>query len=387
VKIKLLADAASPLVTRGTHRLHIGAQEHTVRVVFSSPPIAAGESGFCELRSQEPIVAEFGQRFILRRLSPVQTIGGGEIVDPQVTPYRRLRDLEPIAARLCDLDPSARLAAFLEHEDFDRLNQSTLTTRLGIDPANRDRLIERLTKAKELAQLPGSPPVVIHVKRKERLERLIVARVDREIRRRAPSRSVERSIVAHACRRFAGPNVVQALLERMLAVETLVRVGDKIGLPGRTAQLTKAQRATLSGFLKELEKTGLSPPLTADYAKSVGVPLKELETLVKTALEDELIVSVGPGYFASPAAIAGAIDRLIDQIVKVGPSTVAQLKDVWGISRKYAVPLCEYFDIIHVTKRAGDLRDLGPAARPRPTSVSSTSDNSTSNDSADRQGL
>src|SRR5690606_41200887 len=82
----------------------------------------------------------------------------------------------------------------------------------------------------------------------------------------------------------------------------------------------------------------------------------------RVACEDDLLVRMGDGLYLPLEVADRARQQTVDHLRSNGPATVAQLRDVWGVSRKYAVPFCEYFDSVGVTLRKDDLRELGPHA-------------------------
>jgi selenocysteine-specific elongation factor len=310
------------------------------------------------------VLAEYGQRFILRQLSPVVTIGGGRILDPAIPPFTRLKALSEYAELLGHDDPGRRLAGFLEQRDLADVDGPALARRLGIDPDERDALVADLRGAKKLLVLPRG--VSIHRARRDALAKSIIAAFGRELKRRQPLRSLERATLLTVCRRLAPGSVVDAMIDDLLDRQLLVKVGDRVGLPGQRASLTKQQQQILAKLLDACRQGGLGPPLVADFSRDAHLPIKDVELLARVAVEDDLLVRVGDGFFADPQALGDAARRTADHLHAHGPATVAQLRDLWGVSRKYAVPLCEYFDAIGVTRRSGDLREPGTPSQPPP---------------------
>jgi selenocysteine-specific elongation factor len=95
-----------------------------------------------------------------------------------------------------------------------------------------------------------------------------------------------------------------------------------------------------------------------ELSKSFGLKLPDVEQLLNLWVEDAMLIRIGDGLCFTPEALDGARQRCVDQINENGPSTMAELRDTWGVTRKFAVPLCEYFDSIGVTIRDGDVRTV-----------------------------
>jgi selenocysteine-specific elongation factor len=351
---------ARRLKDRQLVRLHLGTKEATVRVILKGVVIEPGETRFAELRSREPVLADHDQRFILRLLSPVETVGGGRVLDPAIPPYRRIRSLEDAGQRLASAEPLDRLDAWLEEQDWVDASPMQIASRLGIGPEGQQALLDKLLRDKKLVKLSKGP--IVHRQRRERLGDAIVARCEREIRKRQPSRAVERSVLMQACRRLATETMIDALVDDLFSREKLVKVGDKIGPPGRAASLTKNQQKFLDQLVRSAREQGAAPPLVAEQAKALNAPLKELDNLARVAEEDGLLVRVGDGCYYDPAALERLARHVAERLAEGRTATVAELRDLWGVSRKHAVPLCEYFDAGGVTMRQGDVRVLGPNA-------------------------
>lgn len=361
-QVEVLRTAPRPLENRQLLRLHLATREVTVRVIVKDAPIAPGEQGFIELRSRDWILADYGQRFILRQLSPVVTIGGGKVLDPVIAPTQRLRQLAVTAAKLAQADPLERLSAYLEEHDVEDLTPPALANRLGIDPAQREQLLERLTADRRLLRLGGAKGIVIHRVRRDKLGQLIVTRCERELRRRQPSRTLERPILVQSCRRFAPSAMLEAMIDDLFARGLLLRLNEKVGLPGRRASLTKNQQKWQSQLIDTCRQAGLTAPTLSEFAAANGQPLKEIETLARVAAEDDLLVRVSDALYLSPAVLDEARQKTVARLRNQGPATVADLRDLWGVTRKVAVPLCEFFDAGGITVRQGDTRLAGPKA-------------------------
>jgi len=351
---------ARRLKDRQLVRLHMGTRESTVRVILKGGGVEPGETRIAELRSAEPLLADHDQRFIIRLLSPVETVGGGRVLDPAVPPFRRLRNLEEAGRRLASPDAAERFDAWLEEQDYGDVAPMELASRLGIAPDDQKTLLNRLLQDKRLVKLSKGP--IIHRKRRERLGEAILARCEREIRKRQPSRAVERAVLQQSCRRLASEATIDAMIDDLVGREKLVRVGDKIGPPGRSASLTKNQQRLLEQLVKSARENGSAPPLISEQAKSLGAPLKELENLARVAEDDGLLIRVADGCYYDPAGLERLSRQAVERLANGRSATVAELRDLWGVSRKHAVPLCEYFDATGVSVRQGDTRVLGPNA-------------------------
>ena len=119
-------------------------RETAARLILKGQTIEPGETGYAELRLATPIVATWGQRFILRRPSPALTVAGGVVLDPAIEPRRRISDLAARARPLETADEAARLAAYLAERDDIETSPLTAAWKVGINPGSYDALLTRL---------------------------------------------------------------------------------------------------------------------------------------------------------------------------------------------------------------------------------------------------
>ena len=113
VEVKNLASSPVELKDRLELNLHLGTTEVMARMNLKRLTLKAGERGIAELRTKEPVVVTYGQRFILRRISPQTTVAGGRVLDPAVAPQKRIKDLQTYGAALGNPSPLERLSTVL----------------------------------------------------------------------------------------------------------------------------------------------------------------------------------------------------------------------------------------------------------------------------------
>jgi len=138
-----------------------------------------------------------------------------------------------------------------------------------------------------------------------------------------------------------------------------MKIGENLGPADLQVKLTKAQTRNRQAMLDQITAGGLTPPLAKELAQSIEQKQAEADQLLNLTEEDGLIVKVGDGLFFTPEALDEARVKCKETLAEVDEATMAQLRDGWGVTRKYAVPLCEYFDLIGITVRRDDIRVPG----------------------------
>jgi selenocysteine-specific elongation factor len=357
VDLKLLDNTPIGLKNRMEVGLHTGTREIACRVILKGRRLEAGERGYAELRLAEPIVATWGQRFILRRISPAITLGGGTILDPHIPDMHRIRDIESVAEQLASPSPAERLSARLRQRDSVSSSDLTLASSIGVMPDEIQRLLAALREDGKLLQLGrGDRAFEIHADRLESLAGSVLRTIRNEVIRHQPRRSLPKPTLLTACRAITSSNLLEFIFEHLVKKKELVELGANLGPADLQVQLTKQQRKNRDEILSQVAAGGLTPPTQGELSKSLGLKLPDVEQLLNLWVEDAMLIRIGDGLYFTPEALDEARQRCVDQINTNGPSTMADIRDAWGVTRKFAVPLCEYFDSIGVTVRDGDLR-------------------------------
>ena len=361
VDVRTLSSSPLTLKDRLEVNLHMGTREVQTRVILKGRKLEPGQRGFAELRLAEPVVAAWGQRFILRRVSPAVTIGGGVILDPAIPDLRRIRDIEVIAEQLASDAPAQRLSVFLAQQDSIDTTDFRIASCVGVMPDVLMELLEQLKKEKAIIRLGNRDrQFEIHVNRLAALGKSVLRTIHEEVVKNHPRRSLPRPTLITACREITSLQILDAVINELIRTKKLVRIGDNLGPSDLQVKLTKQQTKNRQAMLEAIVVGKLTPPTLKDLAQLIDQKTSEAEQLLNLTAEDGVLIRVGGGLYFTPGSIEEARQRCLSTIESNGPSTMAELRDAWEVTRKYSVPLCEYFDNVGVTIRDGDVRTAGP---------------------------
>lgn len=360
VRLRILPEAKHALRHRQSVRVHLGANQATAQVQMGqgrheAPP---GEEVFAILRCAKPIVADYAQPFILRQLSPERTIGGGSVVGPMLRPSDRLNRCLAVAQALSDEQTHVRLAAYIDLRRevcFDEATQS----RIGLDRRQFEAAGQRLVEQQAAYRTPGPQSRYVSAQRFQELKQQMVRCCQMELGRRQPARLVPVTVVLSAMNRHASPGVLDAVLGDLTARGELVRRGDRVGLP-TAADLSHRQRQLLDVLLAECVDAGAMPPTLKEFAARSGCTLKDLEPLVQVAVDEGRLVRLSPELAIASEALESLRRNLADYFQLHPAAKIGEIRERWGMTRKHAVPIFEFFDRQQVTARAGDLHTAGP---------------------------
>ncbi len=344
VRLRVLPSASAPVAHWEELKVHVGTAEVMARVaLLEGEEIAPGADSWAELRLLAPVVAVEGDRLVVRRPSPPETIGGGAVADASVERARRRDKVERLERRSAP-DPGARLLAVLDAprpvDDAAR--------RAGLTPDEAARAASALLGSGRVMDLGGA------LVSRDAFD-VLATKVERTLamaHRRAPLRAgVGREEVRAAV--ALEPRRAAALLARLAADGRIEERGGAYALPGHRPTLTVEQEAAWRRARAALEGAPLQPPSPDDLATGYGIEAEVLAALVDRGD----LVRAGDAVFL-PEAIARAGEIVIGEIASAGRITVARARDLTGTSRKHALPLLQFFDDRGITRRIGDDRVL-----------------------------
>ncbi|MDT7690583.1 MAG: selenocysteine-specific elongation factor [Acidobacteriota bacterium] len=362
--ITVLADAPRPLRTRQRVRVHHGTAEVLARVAAleESGEIAPGSVGLAQVRLESPIVALPGDRFILRTYSPQRTIAGGEVLDAHA---RKHRGRERTAARerlvaLRDADRATRLAFFVESAGAMGLRRAEATARTGWRDDVLDAALAEALKRGSMFEvegvLVGSEVVRSHV-------RAAIVAVEAHHKREPLSRGLARETLRERVFAHAAPELFRAALKTAGEEGSLVAERELVRAAAHSLELSPADAALrdcLEGIYRAaaLEAPTLEEAFAGARREAGGRP-EHLRKILRLLLDSGALVRVREDLLFHREALERLTAALSDYAVAHSPERlidVAAFKELSGVSRKYAIPLLEYFDRERVTRRAGDRR-------------------------------
>jgi len=320
--------------------------------------LAPGQRILAQLLLDHPVLANWGQHMVIRRPSPVETLGHAIVLDPSLPRLARpdSRDLAMLQQMASD-NAVARLSAAMYFSWNGRSPGSHMQTRLAIADDQwtsvRDACLEQMTIIRD-----GTSEWVYHPERLQKLEAIVLKFLDQQHTLQPKRWFIDVALVERHLH-FLPLVIVTALLKRLQQSHKLRRSANGIGLPDRGPNLTKNQSKLLEQLLQTFRTAGLQPP-TIEQCIGLAVKNKQdVEDLLKMAAESGDLIRIDAQTYLSQETFQAAWESLLPMFAEHGGLTVAQIRDQLQITRKLAVPLCEYMDTNGLTIRDGDVRTLG----------------------------
>jgi selenocysteine-specific elongation factor len=354
-QFRLLACASAPIVHHREVKVFIGTGESmaTLRLLGTNE-LRAGQEGWIQLELQRPLVCARGDGFVLRRPSPAATLGGGVIVEPH--PVGRHRRFEPSVLASLNALASGDAKGIL-YEAALSLGPAPVCeivrqSRLGTEAANA-ALSSLLHQGKLVLLYSGvasadSDQYVVSLPDwnaiNDRIDQVVAGFHARFPLRAGLPREELKSQLGLTARTF------NRVIAKRVAQARLREQGSLLALPGHEVRFDEVQQAVIDALMRRFENSPYSPPSAKECQDSIGEELlsalKEHGRLV--AVSEEVLFR-REDYDAMVAAVQRALEAQ-------GKVTLAEVRDLFKTSRKYAQALLEHLDSTGMTRREGDAR-------------------------------
>ncbi|MGD0280732.1 MAG: selenocysteine-specific translation elongation factor [Dissulfurispiraceae bacterium] len=356
-ELEILKD--SPAVkSRDRVHFYTGTSETIARIIVYNSEEGRGEvkpgvSCYCQFRLEEPVVALSGDRYIIRRFSPLETIGGGVILDPFPVRRRKKAGIED-------------LAVFRHGTLKDKIGMKVL--RSGLAGVSGDEIIgwvqgdiqEIESAVKQLLKegvLVKSQALLFHQDSFDAFRKAVIAEAGRFHKENPLKQGMPREELRARIR--VGRKDDEKVFDGLVAlINEIVIDKDIVRLAGFSVALSNTNEGIKQGILAILDKEGYQAPLKNELARQLSIREKELNDLLILLTKEGLLVRINDSLYITRDKYDTMISLLRKFYEGKAEMTIAEFRDMLGTTRKYALPFVEYLDSKKITLRVGDQRKL-----------------------------
>jgi selenocysteine-specific elongation factor len=343
VQLHLLPYLHRPLPHNATVSFHTGPAETMARVrLLEKEALKPGETTWAQLSLREPVALVKGDHFIIR--SPMETLGGGKVVEPHTRRYRRFRPATIQSLEVKEQGTSEEIVLAILGER--PLELPAILVQCGLPASEVQPVVESLVQQGEVVKMgQGEHYQLMTTSGWKRLAEKAAAIVQ-DYHQRFPARSGMPR--AELSSRLQLGTYSSAILQRLLDEGMIAEAGAAVRRSAHRAQLTQAQQAKVNSFLQSLAKNPFAPP--GDLALEPD--------LLNLLVEQRQVVKASDDVVFSASAYSEMVKRVTSHLKTNGKVTVAEVRDMFDTSRKYALALLEHLDRAKITRRVGDERVL-----------------------------
>jgi len=362
--LEILPSAPRPLKHRQAVRLHTGTSERVAMpLILDADEMAPGSSGYVQFFLREPLALKPGDRLVIRSFSPAFTWGGGLVL--HVNPTRHKRRNPEVLARFKVLEqgsPEDILRLYLSEAGAAGRSRAELTALLPWDPGELANRLNAMTRQGQVLYYDQENQRYLLTVTAQELERQSL-QILADYHRKFP---LKPGLSKEELRRQLPPamevRLFNYLLGGMAQKKQIVSEKDLVRLSTHKVTLAQDQE-DVSRRLEELYRRGhFSPPTFKEATEASKIAPDKVKQLLQVLVNQGRLIKVKEDLYFHQAAIEALKAALIDFLKQNREITVNQFKDLTQTSRKFSIPLLEYFDSTRTTVRVGETRRLREGA-------------------------
>jgi selenocysteine-specific elongation factor len=357
--LEYLPTAQRSLKHRTKQRFHIGTTSTAASIfLLDRDELAPGEEGFVQLRLERPVVALPHDRFVIRGSGVIQTLGGGIVLDTHPDRHRRhspslIEDL----TILKDGSNEQALAHHILHSGVGGTTLRDLLNRVAMPPNEIQAILKKMIEKGEILFIDPEKMKVINIHFYQQLREMTLGQL-REFHQRFPMKSgLAREELRTKLPMEVDVKLFQILINGLMQSKEVMLEKDKLRLPEH--QISSRDE---KGLIKKVEEAVLRAGLQPPSPKELAVEWSEEEGGVVAIFEhlahEGILIKIKSGMYFHRIPFEHLRGELVAYLKQHQEITTPQFKEITKASRKYAIPLIEYFDQMKLTLRLGEKRVL-----------------------------
>lgn len=365
-EVEVLSDARQALRTRQRVRVHLGTVEALARieVLNNENEIKQGEKDYIQIRLEAPLVTIPNERFILRQYSPQITIAGGKVINAISDKHKR-RDLDGTRKLLeglkqADNDKTKLTKIFLETAGDKGFSFQELQARTGF---RGETLKESLNANIERNAIINAEDFFVARTPFDNLKLKVLSEIEEHHKLKPLSPGIMRETLREKTSARVSVEVFKTVLNFLQDEKKIVVEKDIVKASSHNQELSADEKLVSDNLMKQYKNAGLQVPKIQDVlqASVAGTSFSDekARNIFQMLLNSGEIVKISEDFYFENSVIEDLVERVRSFAENESEDRligVPKFKEIAGTSRKYAIPILEYFDAEKITRRAGDKR-------------------------------
>ncbi len=361
-KFQYLASMDKPLEHATAIRFHTGTLEEVGQIaILGKKTMSPGEQGYIQIRLESPVVATTGDRFVLRLASPTITIGGGMIISAGEKKLKPLREgiVEQVQQKEQIISSKrARIESILCNVSSYWLRESDLIKISQLPQEELAEAIPDLIATGKILSISGNPIRYIHQTTLIKLQEQIIKSLHDNFAKFPHRIYVKKIDIRNATHLEIG--IFDFVIQEMIKLKKIEQRENTIFIPERTVHFSEKQQQILSQIESSFLTQLFQPPEFIELPDMLKQEKIVIQNLFEHLIDKEILVLVSsdPELYFHQQALQEARNKIISYIKEHGELTASDFRNQLNTTRKYIIPLLEYFDRIGLTLRKGNNRIL-----------------------------
>jgi selenocysteine-specific elongation factor len=355
--VTLLDTSPFSLRDRTRIRFHHGTSELMATLIpLGKKEIVAGRSGLARIVLEEPVLAVVGDRFVIRRASPMETIGGGRILENRPIRTKQRSVLANFLESIREQDLHTIILGHASRQGIEGIDEIAVLSRTQLQSEVVRQAINQLAEQKRLVLLN---PILFEAVLPEVFEQMCHRVLDAvsEFHLKEPlSQGIPKERLFSELFRGASPACFKKVIEVLQSEVRVVLEQERVALPGHQITLNNEELTAKQQIEDAFLRAGWKAPSTDEVLAKSAVSIAQARRLIQLLIREKRLARISEDLLFHTSAIEQLKEQLAAHKKKSERIDVAQFKVLTNISRKYAIPLLEYLDRQRVTRRVGDYR-------------------------------
>lgn len=361
VHMEHLSSAPRPLKNRAKIRFHTGTAEHLGTIILlEESEIPPGGNAFAQVRLENPVAALRGDRFVLRSYSPVQTIGGGTILHPLPRKHKGQEKRRAATAlqTLMAGDENQIIRWHVLDAGWSGISESELQVRANVPPKILERALQIFMGQKQVILYDKENRRLLHPDVLSELKKAILDNLS-EYHRKFPLKpGMPKEELVAQLGKPVETKLYNFVLRQLAESELVATEMEWVRLSSHKIDLTRDEKIIREKIEKIIKDSGLQPPSIKEIAPNLPGTPRQHQDVLEWMISQGILVKVKEDIYFHSTVLTDLHQRLVAFLKEKGEISTPQFKDMTQASRKYTIPLLEYFDAQRTTIRIGDIRRL-----------------------------
>lgn len=357
-RLRLLSSSSRTLRNWNRIRFHLGTDETLGRVVLlDRDELLPGDEAYAQIVMEKPVVAYKGDPFVIRYYSPVNTIGGGSIIDPNAPRQKRFKEevLNDLAVKeegsLYDV-----VLHELESAGQEPLTIQEIVRRTGSTEDSIKEEVQQLVEDDKVIDVTGKGSFYFSSLSVAQIAANMTATIQEFLHKYPLRPGYPKEDMRSRLFNKLNPKVFTALLKYLEDDGQLVIRNNLITPPNYQPHPGEKEKGIIEAINHNFQNNLFAPPGLEEIDALKGLPEAELNEIIAYLIDQGEIIKLSENLYFATTAIAKGKELLEAYFAKEKELSLATARDIFNTSRKYALPLVEYYDRIRFTRRMGDLR-------------------------------
>ena len=360
VSLHYLESNKKKIKNRSRVRLHTGTSEIMGNLILlEQEGLRPGEDTVAQIRLDVPVAVVRDDRFVLRSYSPVRTIGGGRVLNPVPEKHKRFRsEVVEGLNRLITDDLEDVIAYHVMAAGVRGVSFSALMIMTNLSEKPLDKYLQAMLSRKDVIQIDKDQRLFVHKAGFEGLQKDMAMHLQAYHDKNPLKTGMPKEELKSKLPVTVGTRAFTMALNQMTGDKIIAQEGDSVKLTTHKVLLGEDQ----TGMKKKISGTylenGLQPPYFKEVVNTLNYDLSHAKDVLMILVAEGVLIKAKEDLYFHTEPMSGLKEKLIAYLQAHGEITTPQFKEMTQASRKYVIPLLEYFDANHVTLRVGDSRQL-----------------------------